>query len=346
MTNIFDWLWSHIPWVITTIIVVSMTLIGVKLEKYTNFNHQCEQTIARYGGLTPEAEKMLASYSGNGLNNLADGTSTQAFGSHSYVSNDMFVLSTDPDKYDKRGVLTMGAPNDNFNGNNEKANVFLLNQPNYQKNKKGHFVKQEVDGTTVFLYKPLSQSKPEDRYAFGYFGEKAGGDYVLVNGAYVKADSDKLTADQKAGKRYGWFDVNNKDVANFERNDKGNYVHVTDGNFDDYVWMPKKYVNDYGARYDFKGNYSKDKLGQSKNNAQTSHYIATLYQKDPDTGNVMVDERGNKVMARQIPSITTDNGGKIRYIIWLKLGFMGFHVYLPMYHTVYSQIRQASIQSD
>ena len=65
MSNIIDFLFSHIPWLFSTIIVLAIGITGLKVERVNNFNHEAEQVIARYGGLTPKVEQILSRDSDN-----------------------------------------------------------------------------------------------------------------------------------------------------------------------------------------------------------------------------------------------------------------------------------------
>ena len=348
MSNIIDFLFSHIPWLFSTIIVLAIGITGLKVERVNNFNHEAEQVIARYGGLTPKVEQILSRDSDNTMNNTNENKAVHDFNTHDYMSQTPFKVTTL--EYDKNGKIIPGATTSDFNGNGSQADQRFNHNASYEENKDGHFVK--INGY-YHLADPQDMNtkyKGKTRYDYGYYQEDPNGNTVNVNGSYVPISSDKLTAEQKQGKRYKWVSQLSKDGINFVQDNKGHYIHFTEDGMDDYVWMSThdlktKYQG--RTRYGFKGNYDIDKrTGYYKNNNTTDHFVTTIYETD-DMGRVLYDAKGNKVVSQQIPNQTTNYGGKITYVIWVNFKFFHFfNVTVPTIHTVRSQVRQGSIGND
>lgn len=381
MSNIVDWLWSHVPWVWTTLIVIGFGLLGIQLVRFSNFSHETQQVISRYGGLTPQAVQILDRDSNNSANHFKTDQTTKAFMSHHYVSDHGFTVSTY--KTDKNGKVIMGDPDTNYNNNSLKDEQNFQKDNYYREDKNGNYVKNS-DGAYVYASEEtINRDYPKaKRYQYGTYEEDKNGDYVFVNGAYVKADSDKLTPEQKKGKRYSWINQTDDDGISFVQSKTGHYIRK-DGH---YTWASIKDLNGkYSGytRYTWKGNYPiykaywyKDKqgviryvnsteempedirknekyhrtnadlIGRFRDDDYTKargHYVKTVYQTD-DNGNPVYDVRGQEVIQSQMPTMSTNYGGKITYTIWIRLEFLNFfHVDIPVVRTANGQVRQGSI---
>lgn len=356
MNNVVDFIWSHVPWIFSTIIVIAIGITGLKIERYNNFTHEADQVIARYGGLTPKAVSILNRDSNDKVNNTEQNQATSDFASHDYISNQEFTVTTLKRENSK---IVPGAKTSDFNGNGDLANKKLNANAIYDTNRNGHFVK--VDG--VYKYATSDELngkyKSKTRYAYGYYEKNPNGKLVNVNGSYVPVDSDKLNAEQRKGDRYIWVNQLNETGVNWQKDPNGHYIRQ--GN--DYVWasthdLDTKFKGE--TRYGWKGNYhinkrtgryeyNDEKSDNSKYNGKNGdkydddHFVTTFYQTD-DSGRVLYDDKGQPMISQQVPNQTTVYGGKIVYVVWVNLKFFHtFNVTLPTVHSVRSQVRQGSL---
>lgn len=376
MNNTADWLLSHISWMWTTIIVITMGLLGLQFMHYENYSHEAQQVLARYGGLTPTASKILNRDAFNGANHLAnperplrkdyktkaayqkaltkyinDGGETREFNDKGYLRNGAFYVTTVKFVKNKKGkeVLTDGALTTDFNQNGKTTHDVVQENYYYHKDPNGVWIKKGDNYFIATKDELDGKYKHADRYSYGTYKKDPSGDLVNYNGAFIKYNDPRLTAQQreevKKSPHYRWINSKGGEGTNFVKSDKGHYIF--DSRTGNYIWGKTKDFKSDGryagqTRYKWVGNYTLSKDGHYKNDPMTGHYVYTQYAED-ENGNPIYDNRGRREIISQTPVMDTNYGGTIHYTVWYHLRFFNSSVDIPLMSKTVSQVRQGSI---